>query len=154
MRRQWWDKRDKWICHSFSGWSWLCENMKSRVFIFSPLCKKIIKEKIICVLGLQNFILWHKTLLVVYFSLFHLLQNQRANFIETWHKSSMGDGNSSLLKKGLPRWHEIVKIHWRNLKISSQEPLGQFQPNLALSILGEGDLGLFKWRTIQNSNSW
>ena len=27
--------------------------------------------------------------------------------------------------------HEIAKIHWRNLKKSSQEPLYQFQPNFA-----------------------
>ena len=33
--------------------------------------------------------------------------------------------------------YEIAKIHWQNFKKSSSpEPLGQFQPNLAQSILG------------------
>ena len=31
--------------------------------------------------------------------------------------------------------YKKAKIHWRNLKISSQEPHGQFQSNLAKSIL-------------------
>ena len=38
----------------------------------------------------------------------------------------------------------ISKIHWRNLKISSPEPLGQFKPNLAQGI--QGNLGLVNWR--------
>ena len=41
----------------------------------------------------------------------------------------------------LPRGdnYEIAKIHWRNKKILYfQEPLGQFQPNLAQGILGWG----------------
>ena len=38
---------------------------------------------------------------------------------------------------------KITKIHWRNLKkYSSPEPLSQFQPILAQSILGWG----FKWK--------
>ena len=32
--------------------------------------------------------------------------------------------------------HEIVKIDLRNLKSSSPEPLGQFQPNLASLVEG------------------
>ena len=62
-------------------------------------------------------------LVIVNFSHFHpLLQNHRANFNQTWHKASLGEGNSSLFKEGprpFPRGdnYEIVKIHWRNLKI-------------------------------------
>ena len=57
----------------------------------------------------------------VNFSHFHLLlQNYWANFNQTWHKASLGKGDSSLLKWRAPRPfprgdnYEIVKIHWRN----------------------------------------
>ena len=40
------------------------------------------------------------------------------------------------VSKGTWLRYEIVKIHWKKKKSSSQEPVGQFQPNLAESILG------------------
>jgi hypothetical protein len=56
-----------------------------------------------------------------------LLQNYRANFNQTWHKSSLGVGISGYSNKGdspSPRGdYERVKIH---LKCSSPEPAGQF----------------------------
>ena len=74
---------------------------------------------------------------VVNFSHFHLLlQNHWANFNQTWHKASLGAGDSSLFKwrvspfskeRLLQNWKHIIKF----LKSSSPEPLGQFQPNLA-----------------------
>ena len=39
---------------------------------------------------------------VVNFSHFHLLQNHWANFNQTWHKASLGEGNSSLMKSPHP----------------------------------------------------
>ena len=51
-----------------------------------------------------------------------LLQNHWVTFNQTWHKSSLGEGDSSLLKRrttSFPRgdYYEIAKIHGRNLKI-------------------------------------
>ena len=52
-----------------------------------------------------------------------LLQNYWANFNQTLHKVSLGEGDSSFFQmKGpalFPRGdnYEIVKIHWQNLKI-------------------------------------
>ena len=65
---------------------------------------------------------------VVNFSHFDLLQNYWANFNQTWHKSSLGDGYSGLFKwkaGTFPRGdnYEIAKTHWRILKSSSQEPI-------------------------------
>ena len=56
---------------------------------------------------------------IVNISHFHLLQNHRANFNQTWHKASLGDGDSSLFKwraTPFPRGdnYEIAKIHWQN----------------------------------------
>ena len=57
--------------------------------------------------------------LSVNFSHFHLLlQNHWANFNQTCHKASLGEGDSSLFKwraRPFPRGdnYEIVKIHWR-----------------------------------------
>ena len=38
----------------------------------------------------------------VYFSHFHLLENHRANFNQTWYKASFGDWDSSLFKWMVP----------------------------------------------------
>ena len=51
-----------------------------------------------------------------------LLRNYWTNFNQTWHKTSLGEGDSSLLKRrttSFPRgdYYEIAKIHGRNLKI-------------------------------------
>ena len=60
---------------------------------------------------------------VINFSHFHLLlQNHWANFNQTWHKASLSEGDLILFKwraRPFPRGanYEIVKIHWRNLKI-------------------------------------
>ena len=48
-----------------------------------------------------------------------LLQNYWANFNQTWHKVSQGEGDSSLFNEGpcpFPKGdnYEIAKIHWRN----------------------------------------
>ena len=70
------------------------------------------------------------------------LQNHWANLNQTWHKASLGEGDSSLfLKKVLrpyPRGdnYEITKYIDKFLKTSSPEPLSQFQPHLAQNILG------------------
>ena len=49
---------------------------------------------------------------------------QQANFNQTWHKASFDDGDSSLSRmKSCALFqdiYEIVKIHWRNLKIFSR----------------------------------
>ena len=78
--------------------------------------------------------------LSVNFSHFHLLlQNHWANFNQTWHDASLGEGDSRLFKwrpRPFPRgdYYKIVKIHWGNFKIFFS--MGQFQANLAQSILG------------------
>jgi hypothetical protein len=66
----------------------------------------------------------------------NLLQNQPANFNQTWYTSSLGKGNSSLFKKGrcpLQRGDNSKK-RWGNLK-SSQEPLCQKSSDLHESFL-------------------
>ena len=80
---------------------------------------------------------------VVNFSHFHLLlQNHRANFNQTWHKATFSKGNSSLYKwRGPPFSKGRLLPNFKNTLMelkesSSPEPLGQFQPNLAQSILG------------------
>ena len=53
--------------------------------------------------------------LFVNFSHCHLLfQNHWTNFNQTWHKASLGEGNS----RGDN--NKIAKIHWENLKIFSR----------------------------------
>ena len=59
---------------------------------------------------------------VVIFSHFHLLQSLWANFNQTWHKASLGEGDSSLYKWSLPPFrrgdnYEIAKIQWQIFKI-------------------------------------
>ena len=72
----------------------------------------------------------------------HLLQNQWANFSQTLHNASLGEGDSILFKWRAHPFlrgdnYEIVKNTLTILKKSSPpEPLGQFQPNLTQSILG------------------
>ena len=57
------------------------------------------------------------------------------------HKLSLGEGDSIWTNEGPVYFpmgddNEMAKINWQHFKISSQEPTGQFQPNLAQSILG------------------
>ena len=80
---------------------------------------------------------------VVHFSHFHLLfQNHWINFNQTWHKTSLSEGDSSFFKwraRPFPRVenYKLAKIHWRNLKhLLLQNKQGQFQPILAQCILG------------------
>ena len=47
--------------------------------------------------------------------------------------------------------YEIVKIHWQNLKSSSQNHGTNFHQIWHKASFGEGDSSLFKWRTIQFS---
>ena len=78
----------------------------------------------------------------VNFSYFRLLlQNHWANFNQTCHKASLGEGNSSLFKWRAPPFSKgrLLRNSENKLtkfKKSSPEPLSQFQPNLAQSILG------------------
>ena len=61
-----------------------------------------------------------------------LLQNHRANFNQTWHKSSLGKEDSNLFKCRAMLFsrgdnYEVMKMNWWNLKnLSSAELLGQF----------------------------
>ena len=62
---------------------------------------------------------------------------------QTWHKAFLGTRNSSLFEwramlfsRGDTCNNEIAKIHWRFFKTFFYVPRGQFQPNLAQSILG------------------
>ena len=69
-----------------------------------------------------------------------LLQNHFANFKQTWQKSSLSKGESSLFNWRAPPFskkdkNEIVKIHWQILKSSSSGTLGQFHTNLSQIIL-------------------
>ena len=77
--------------------------------------------------------------LSVNFSHFHLfLQNHWTNFNQTWHKASLGKGDSSLFKGDALFQREIVTKLWKYIdefkNSSSLEPLSQFQPNYAQSI--------------------
>ena len=51
-----------------------------------------------------------------------LLQNQAANFNQTWQKASLNDGNSSFTNEYPNRFprgdnYEISKMHFQSLKI-------------------------------------
>ena len=88
------------------------------------------------------------------FSHFHLLlQNHWANFNQTWHKVSEGEGDSRLFKwrprpsKRGDNW-ELIKINWQLLKIFSRTTGPIFNQNLHKPSLGKGDSSLFKWRTL------
>ena len=68
--------------------------------------------------------------------------NHLANFNQTWHNSSLGEGGSILLKWRAPPFlqGEIITklqkyVHWQ-IKKDSPEPLNLFQPNLAEIIFG------------------
>ena len=52
---------------------------------------------------------------VVNFSYFHLLQKHRANFNQTWHKASLGKGDSSLLTFFLLIIALCKCVHWLEL---------------------------------------
>ena len=79
---------------------------------------------------------------VVNFSHFHLLlQNHWANFNQIWHNAPLVkgiQGCSNERTHPFPRGdnYKKAKINCWIKKTSSPEPLGQFQPNLAQSILG------------------
>ena len=62
--------------------------------------------------------------LSVNFPHFHLLlQNHWVNFNQTWHKASLGEGDSSLFYRRA-FYCEVVKIHWRTTGlISTSHPL-------------------------------
>jgi hypothetical protein len=65
---------------------------------------------------------------LLYFQL--LLQNHWANFIQTWHKSSLGGGIKVYSNEGQ---HPSLRGDNRERKnLSSQEPVGQFQSNLVI----------------------
>ena len=54
----------------------------------------------------------------------HLLQNHRANFNQTWHKASLGEGDSSFIHMKCHALFQreicvIVKIHGKHLKVFS-----------------------------------
>ena len=72
--------------------------------------------------------------LSVNFSHFHLLlQDHWANFNQTWHKVSPGEGDSSMFKwrakQGECNW-EIIKINWQLLKIFFSRTTGPFSTKL------------------------
>ena len=79
---------------------------------------------------------------VNFLNFYLLLQNHWANFNQTWHKASSGEGDSSCLNEGsrgpFPRGHnyEIWKNFDEIKKKLSSRTTGQFQPNLAQCILG------------------
>ena len=62
-------------------------------------------------------------IVVINFSHFNLLlQNHWTNIYQTWHKASLGAGDSYLFKWMASPFssgdnYEIVKIHWRNFEI-------------------------------------
>jgi hypothetical protein len=74
-----------------------------------------------------------------------LLQNHRANFNHTWHKSSLGKGIQVCANEGdSPSSRgdnsKRVKIHWILKKKSSPEQASQIQSNLVQIILGWREL--------------
>jgi hypothetical protein len=79
-----------------------------------------------------------------------LLQNHWANFNQTWHKSSLGEGILNCSNEGdcpSPRGdnHKRVKIHWnlkKNLLLQNQQ--ANFNKTWHKSSLGNGDSKLFK----------
>ena len=86
---------------------------------------------------------------VVNFSPFHLhLQKQWANFNQTWHKASFGEGELSLFKWRAPPfslWNS--KITLTNLKhLLFQKHWANFNWTLHKASLGVGDSNFFKWR--------
>jgi hypothetical protein len=79
-----------------------------------------------------------------------LLQNHWANFNQTWHKSSFGEGDSSLFKgreqrfsKGIivEREKNTLKI-FKNLLLQNQQ--AKFNQTWYTLSFGEGNSSLFK----------
>ena len=66
-----------------------------------------------------------------------------------------GERSCALCCRPFPRGdnYDIIKYINKIFKSYNPEPLGQFQLNLARSILGWRDISLFKWRTIKYSKS-
>ena len=88
----------------------------------------------------------------LHFRLF--FQNHWANFNQTWHRASMGKGDSSSFNP-FPKGdnYEIAKMYWRNLKIFprttwqiSTNKLGTKHP------LQKGKINFFIWRATPFSN--
>jgi hypothetical protein len=71
----------------------------------------------------------------------NLLQNQQANFNQTWHESSLGKGNSKLFK---------CKANTLPILISNKGP-GTLQrgDNHKIAKMGLGHLKIFFFRTTQ-----
>ena len=72
----------------------------------------------------------------------NLLQNHWANFNQTWHKASLGDGFEFVQMKGPT--HEIAKIHWWNNKnfFSRKSSIQRISKLIAQSI---HTWSVFKW---------
>ena len=90
---------------------------------------------------------------VVNFSHFHLLlQNHWTNFNQTWHKASLGEGDSSLFKRRAPPFSKGRNIRnskntLTNLKnILMQNHWTNFNQTWHKVSLGKGNSSLFKWR--------
>ena len=84
---------------------------------------------------------------------FHLLlQNQRTNFNQNWHKADWGKGNwSCSTKRPSPFLREdnceIVKIYWCYLKnLFLQNHITNLHQTWLKAFLGELNLNLFKWK--------
>ena len=95
--------------------------------------------------------------LSIHFNISHFLsslQNHWTNFNQTWHKTQNILGwrgfvkmkGQELFLKGGGGNKDMTKIHWQILKTSSPEPLVQFHPNLAQSIL---DHGLWEFKLVE-----
>ena len=92
--------------------------------------------------------------IVVNFShVYLLLQNHWANFNQTWHKVSLGEGDSSFFKWRAPPFsrvdnYEIAKIHWI-LKIFFSRTTGPISTKLwTMHPWVKEDSCLFRWRAL------
>ena len=113
---------------------------KCKIVTFPFLAHLSWKLKRAFLIACRPSSVWPSGRLAVNFSQFNLLlQKHFANFNKTWHKASLGEEDSILFKwrvKPFSCLFSLTKSQNTLRKFSSPEPLCQFQPSLAQSILG------------------
>ena len=68
--------------------------------------------------------------------IWRIIKNHWANFNQTWHKTSLREGNSCLCKWRAPSFSKERSLRKSENTLMNPEQWGQFQPNLAQSIIG------------------
>ena len=81
------------------------------------------------------------------FSHFHLLlQNRWVIFNQTWHKESLGEGDSRLFEWRAPSFAKGDNLEFDKFKILFKNHRANYNQTWHKVSLSEGDWSLFKWR--------